>query len=454
MSLILRKEKEKKNDKDFVWKDYYMEKQTKKRINILLLGSGGREAAMAWKLSQSELLDKLFIAPGNGGTEYYGINLACPNLNDFESVATLVTNNAIDLVVVGPEEPLVRGIVDYFAEHHPSVPVIGPAPQAAHLEGSKEYSKAFMQKYHIPTARYKAFSPEEEKEANQFLDTLEAPYVLKADGLAAGKGVIIAQTREEASEALQKLFDGATEEDKKHVVIEEFLSGIECSVFIATDGKSYVLLPTVKDYKRIGDGDTGDNTGGMGAVSPVLFADEAFMKKVTNQIILPTLEGLKKEGITYKGFLFFGLMKSKDNPYVIEYNCRLGDPETQALMPRIKSDFGKLLTAIAEEKLEQYSLAIDPRFVGTLVLASRGYPSSYIKGYEILLPHPPEGTTIFHAGTAIKDGKLVTNGGRVLALSSYGSTLQEAIQRSYAIAEQVLFDGKNYRHDIGKDLMV
>lgn len=453
MSLIVRKEKEKKNDKDFIWDEYYMEKQIQKRLNILLLGSGGREAAIAWKLSQSELLNRLFIAPGNGGTEYFGINLPCPSLNDFEAIASLVENNAIDMVVVGPEEPLVKGIVDYFAEHLPTIPVIGPCLKAAHLEGSKEYSKGFMQKYRIPTAKYKAFTPQEEEKANLFLDTLQPPYVLKADGLAAGKGVIIAQAREEASEALSKLFEGATTEDAKHVVIEEYLSGIECSCFVATDGKSYVLLPTAKDYKRIGDGDTGDNTGGMGAVSPVAFVDEAFKQKVIERIVEPTLRGLREEGATYKGFLFFGLMNCQGNPYVIEYNCRLGDPETQAIMPRIQSDLGQLMLAIAEEKLSGYTLEVDPRYVAALVLASRGYPASYIKGYEIMLPHPPEETVIFHAGTAIKDGKLVTNGGRVLAIASYGNTLEEATERSYKVAQQVLFDGKNYRHDIGKDLM-
>lgn len=453
MSLIYKKDEEEKKDKDILLQDVLMEKRPKKRLNILLLGSGGRECAIAWKLSQSLLVNKLFIAPGNGGTEDYGFNIPEVDINNFETVASIVKEHQISLVVVGPEEPLVKGIVDYFEKYLPSVAIVGPRKDAACLEGSKEFSKAFMKRHNIPTARYKAFAPEEEKEASLFLETLQPPYVIKADGLAAGKGVIIASTLEEAHLALQKLFEGANETDKKHIVIEEFLTGIECSVFVATDGQEYTLLPTAKDYKRIGEEDTGDNTGGMGSVSPVSFADEYFMEKVRTLIIEPTLEGIKKEGTIYKGFLFFGLMNCQGDPYVIEYNCRLGDPETESVMPRISSDFGELLLAIAEETLRDYTLTIDPRYTLSVVLASKGYPSSYIKGYEITLPQPQEDSIIFHAGTAIKDKKLVTNGGRVLAITSYGESLQEAISQSYKTLEGIDFEGKSFRRDIGKDLL-
>ncbi len=450
---VYHKGKEQKSDKDYLFNEARYEKRPKERLNILLLGSGGRECAMAWKLSSSVILEKLFIAPGNGGTEFYGINVPDLAITNFAEVEEFVKNNDIDLILVGPEEPLVKGIVDYFAEKLPHIPVIGPSKACARMEGSKEFSKAFMKKYRIPTARYHAFAPEELPQAEAFLKTLLPPYVLKADGLAAGKGVLIVDNLEEAHEGLEKLFDGATEDDTKHVVIEEYLKGIECSVFVATDGTNYMVLPTVKDYKRIGDGDTGPNTGGMGAISPVSFADEPFMEKVRTQIIEPTLSGLQQEGTPYTGFLFIGLMNVNGNPFVIEYNCRLGDPETQALMPRIASDFGEMLQAIAQKKLSEYKFEQDPRYVAAVVHVSRGYPASYVKGYEITLPQPPEDTILFHAGTTILDGKLVTSGGRVLAVASYGSSLQVALERSYATSQQVLFEGKNYRHDIGNDLL-
>lgn len=452
MSFVFPKKEDKKEEKDLFLKDAFIEKRPQGRYNFLLLGSGGRESAIAWKLSQSNCLARLFIAPGNAGTEDFGINLPDLRISDFNAIVGKVKDLDIDYVVVGPEEPLVKGIADYFALHLPNVPVIGPSASAAKLEGSKEFSKAFMCRHQIPTARYRAFAPTEEEEAEAFLDSLEAPYVLKADGLAAGKGVIIAYSRHEAARALKTLFDGASVEDPKHVVIEEYLSGIECSVFIATDGKHYKLLPVAKDYKRIGDGDTGPNTGGMGAVSRVPFADEEFMAKVVNRIIEPTLQGLNKEGIIYRGFLFFGLMNCNGDPYVIEYNCRLGDPETQVILPRIESDLGEMILAISEGRLHEYELVEDPRYTIAIVLASLGYPGTYFKGYEINLPLPSETTMLFHAGTAMLDGKLVTNGGRVLAIVSYGKTPQEAACRSYTTATQVLFEGKNYRHDIGQDL--
>lgn len=453
MSFIYHIRKTTKNDKDILLTDHIMEKRPKDRLNILLLGSGGRESAMAWKIAQSSFVENLYIAPGNGGTEAYGINVPEISVNDFEQIRSYCVDHLIDMIVVGPEDPLVKGLVDYFSEHMPHVLVIGPKAAAAHLEGSKEYSKGFMKKYKIPTAKYKAFSSEEVDAAEHFLDTLSAPYVIKADGLAAGKGVIIAETREEASIALQRLFELGSKSGENHVVIEEFLRGIECSVFIATDGESYKILPTVKDYKRIGDGDHGPNTGGMGSVSPILFDDKSFLNKVETRIIRPTIEGLKNEGVEYRGFLFFGLMNVDGDPYVIEYNCRLGDPETQSLMLRIKSDLGEMLHAIATRTLSHYQLEIDPRSAATVVLVSRGYPGSYKKGYEILLPLPPEDILIFHAGTTISDGKLQTSGGRVLAVSAYGTCLSNALDRCYTIAKEVLFEGKNYRHDIGADIL-
>lgn len=453
-SFVYHKGKEEHSDEDFVITDQMIEKRPKEHFNFLLLGSGARECAIAWKLAQSAYLEKLFIAPGNGGTESYGINVPDLKVNDFAAIEQFVEEHYIDIIVVGPEEPLVKGIVDYFAEHKPYLPVIGPSAAAAKIEGSKEFSKGFMHRHAIPTAAYRAFAPDMKEEAFAYLETLKAPYVIKADGLAAGKGVIIAPTMEEAREAVERFFDCAgTNPENHHIVIEEFLQGIECSVFVVSDGDNYLVLPAVKDYKRIGDGDTGPNTGGMGSVSPIVFDDAAFMQKVEERIVIPTLKGLKDEGAEYKGFLFIGLMSVEGDPYVIEYNCRLGDPETQSLMMRIASDLGLMMLQIASKSLNEYTLRIDPRAVATVVLASKGYPGSYKKGYDMQLPIPGEDTVLFHAGTKLENGRLVTDGGRVLCVSSYGSSLEVALERSYTIAQQVLFEGKNYRHDIGRDIL-
>lgn len=424
-------------------------------MNILLLGSGGREHALAWKIAQSPLTNKLFVAPGNGGTEDVAINIPEVDVNDFAAVAEVVQREPIDLLVVGPEEPLVRGIVDYFRNHDTlhDLLIVGPDAKGARLEGSKDFSKSFMKRHGIPTAAYQTFTADQTDAGKAFIDTMQAPYVLKADGLAAGKGVIIAPTAEEAKRELAEMLGGKFGAASRHVVIEEFLDGIECSVFVATDGKDYRILPVAKDYKRIGDGDTGLNTGGMGSVSPVPFADEAFMRKVEERIIRPTISGLIAEGIDYRGFIFVGLMNVGGDPYVVEYNCRMGDPETEVVMLRIGSDFVELIRRMAAGCIGDYQMQEDRRCAASVMLVSRGYPGSYEKGMEMDIPIPPADTILFHAGTVARDGKVYTDGGRVMAVSSYGSTPEAALQRCYIHAQQVLFDGKNYRHDIGRDML-
>ena len=424
-------------------------------MNILLLGSGGREHALAWKIAQSPLTNKLFVAPGNGGTEDVAINIPEVDVNDFAAVAEVVQRESIDLLVVGPEEPLVRGIVDYFRNHDTlhDLLIVGPDAKGARLEGSKDFSKSFMKRHGIPTAAYQTFTADQTDAGKAFIDTMQAPYVLKADGLAAGKGVIIAPTAEEAKRELAEMLGGKFGAASRHVVIEEFLDGIECSVFVATDGKDYRILPVAKDYKRIGDGDTGLNTGGMGSVSPVPFADEAFMRKVEERIIRPTISGLIAEGIDYRGFIFVGLMNVGGDPYVVEYNCRMGDPETEVVMLRIGSDFVELIRRMAAGCIGDYQMQEDRRCAASVMLVSRGYPGSYEKGMEMDIPIPSADTILFHAGTVARDGKVYTDGGRVMAVSSYGSTPEAALQRCYIHAQQVLFDGKNYRHDIGRDML-
>lgn len=422
-------------------------------MNILLLGSGGREHAIAWKISQSNKLSKLFIAPGNAGTSEFGTNVQL-NINDFRAIKKFVLENNINMVVVGPEEPLVNGIADFFSEDKQlaNIALIGPNKKGAQLEGSKDFSKKFMRKYNIPTAKYQTFTKEELPQAINFLGTMTAPYVLKADGLAAGKGVIISNSLTETIESLKILFDGQFGEASKKVVIEEFLSGLELSVFIVTDGNNYVILPEAKDYKRIGEGDTGLNTGGMGSISPVPFATKEFMDKIEKQIIIPTVEGLKKENINYKGFIFFGLIKVKGEPFVIEYNARMGDPETESVMPRIKSDFVELLEGVANNTLNTKSIEFDERHVSSVMLVSKGYPENYKKGEKINGLTEIKDSIIFHAGTKFENNKVLTNGGRVLAISSYGNSMDEALKISYKNAEAIIFEGKNYRTDLGFDL--
>lgn len=423
-------------------------------MKILLLGSGGREHAFAWKISQSSQVEKLFIAPGNAGTEKVGTNLAIAE-NDFENLKKVVLAENIDMVVVGPEKPLVEGVVDFFANDVDlkNIPVIGPDKQGAMLEGSKQFSKNFMVKHNIPTARYLSVNQTNLEEGLAFLKELKAPYVLKADGLAAGKGVLILSEREEAEDELKEMLQGKFGRASSTVVIEEYLSGIECSVFIITDGKNYKILPIAKDYKRIGEHDTGLNTGGMGAVSPVPFADDIFMQKVEERIIKPTINGLQQDQINYKGFIFIGLMNVEGEPFVIEYNARMGDPETEAVMLRIKSDLVDLLKGVADGCLNEKTLEIDSRSAVTIVLASGGYPESFEKGKEIFgLNSAQESTVVFHAGTKKEGDKILTNGGRVLAISSLGETKNEARLASLAMAEKILFDKKYYRTDIGLDV--
>ena len=422
-------------------------------MKVLLLGSGGREHALAWKINQSERLTKLYVAPGNAGTAGFAENVNV-KVTDFEALAAFVENNGIEMLVVGPEDPLVEGIRDYFEAdaRFTRLMIVGPGKAGAILEGSKDFAKEFMSRHHIPTAAYLTVTKDNLEEGVAFLKTLKAPYVLKADGLAAGKGVLILEDLEEAKKELNLMLGGKFGKAGNQVVIEEFLKGIELSVFALTDGKSYKILGSAKDYKRIGEGDTGLNTGGMGAVSPVPFANEEFNRKVEERVVRPTIDGLQKDGINYKGFVFFGLMNVGGDPYVIEYNVRMGDPETEVVLPRLKTDILSLFEAMAKGELEHAAFHLDDRFCTTVMLVSQGYPGDYEKGKEITGLSDVNGSIVFHAGTKLADGKVLTNGGRVLAVSSFGKTMREALTRSYENVAKIHFDGVNFRRDIGFDL--